>query len=111
MFSLHCFPPVARISWLTYVDEITCAHKLSSNGNCLFAVQTSKMRYAAAYYLSSLSGSTPTAKDIERILASVGIDCDAERAQCIVSSMAGKQVDSIIELGELLLLTIYRVSI
>lgn len=58
------------------------------------------MRYAAAYYLASLSGSTPSAKDIERILASVGIDCDAERAQMIVSAMAGKNIDEVIEEGK-----------
>merc|ERR1712008_281675 len=38
----------------------------------------SSMRYVAAYCLAALGGATPSAKDIEKILSSVGVDCDAD---------------------------------
>lgn len=59
------------------------------------------MRYGAAYLLAALSGSAPSAKDIEKILSSVGVDCDAAQAKQIVEAMSGKQVDDVIAEGML----------
>ena len=58
------------------------------------------MRYGAAYLLAALSGSAPSAKDIEKILASVGVDCDAAQAKAIVAAMQGKDVNEVIAEGK-----------
>merc|ERR1739843_15828 len=57
------------------------------------------MRYGAAYMLAALSGETPTARDIEKILGSVGIDCDAALAKQVVEAFAGKDVNEVVAEG------------
>merc|ERR1711872_103384 len=60
---------------------------------------TSSMRYVAAYCLAALSGSTPSVKDIEKVLSSVGVDCDADQAKKVVSELEGKVLDDLIAEG------------
>lgn len=58
------------------------------------------MRYVAAYCLFALSGKTPSAKDLEKMLGSVGVDCDAEKAKKVVSELDGKDLQELIKEGE-----------
>ena len=49
------------------------------------------MKYIAAYLLSQLAGTeSPSAKDINKILASVGIEADAARVQALLTEVSGK---------------------
>ncbi|XP_018427607.1 PREDICTED: 60S acidic ribosomal protein P2-like [Nanorana parkeri] len=58
------------------------------------------MRYMAAYLLATLGGnSSPSAKDIKKILSSVGIDADEERLGKVISELDGKNVDDLINSG------------
>merc|ERR1739842_56385 len=57
------------------------------------------MRYVAAYCLAALGGATPSAKDIEKILSSVGVDCDADLADKVVSELEGKDLQAVIAEG------------
>merc|ERR1712008_1717 len=59
----------------------------------------SSMRYVAAYCLAALGGVTPSAKDIEKILSSVGVDCDADLAGKVVSQLDGKDLKAVIAEG------------
>ncbi|XP_039605261.1 60S acidic ribosomal protein P2 isoform X2 [Polypterus senegalus] len=58
------------------------------------------MRYVAAYLLATLGGKTsPTAKDIKSILASVGIEADEERLNKVISELNGKNINDVINSG------------
>merc|ERR1712039_556743 len=58
------------------------------------------MRYVAAYLLSSLGGNTNVeAKDIKKILESVGIEADDTRMEKVISELNGKNVDEVIAQG------------
>ncbi|KAM9149149.1 large ribosomal subunit protein P2-like [Pangshura tecta] len=58
------------------------------------------MRYVAAYLLAVLGGnSNPTAKNIKKILDSVGIDADDERVNKVISELGGKDVDDVVNSG------------
>ncbi|XP_053576186.1 60S acidic ribosomal protein P2 [Bombina bombina] len=58
------------------------------------------MRYVAAYLLASLGGSEkPTVKDLKKILDSVGIETDDERAEKVVSELTGKSIEEVIAQG------------
>merc|ERR1712098_1039719 len=59
---------------------------------------TTSMRYGAAYMLAALSGSTPTAADIERIL-SVGVECDSALAKQVVEAFGGRDVQTVVDEG------------
>ncbi|KAG9467598.1 large ribosomal subunit protein P2-like [Eleutherodactylus coqui] len=59
-----------------------------------------KMRYVAAYLLATLGGnSSPSAKDIKKILSSVGVDADDERVSKVVSELGGKDLEGVINSG------------
>merc|ERR1712055_1118812 len=59
-----------------------------------------KMRYVAAYLLSALGGnSSPSAKDIKKILESVGIEADDTRMGKVINELHGKNVDEVIAQG------------
>lgn len=58
------------------------------------------MRYVAAYCLAALGGNSPSAKDIEKVLGAVAIDCDADLAKKVVSELQGKNLDQLIAEGE-----------
>uniref|UniRef100_A0A0N5A9D7 Large ribosomal subunit protein P2 n=1 Tax=Syphacia muris TaxID=451379 RepID=A0A0N5A9D7_9BILA len=59
------------------------------------------MKYLAAYVLSSMGGNkSPSAKDIENILGSVGLDVDMEEANKVIKALSGKSVDEVITAGK-----------
>lgn len=58
------------------------------------------MRYVAAYLLASLSGNaSPDLKTIEKILSSVGIECDKDKANKVISQLNGKSIQDLIKEG------------
>ncbi|XP_074659952.1 large ribosomal subunit protein P2-like isoform X1 [Tubulanus polymorphus] len=58
------------------------------------------MRYVAAYLLAVLGGNkSPSKKDIEKILESVGIDCEAENVNKVISELSGKDIEELMEAG------------
>ncbi|KAI1293821.1 60S acidic ribosomal protein P2 [Halotydeus destructor] len=58
------------------------------------------MRYVAAYLLALLGGTkSPSAKDIENILKSVGIEVDAARSEKVISELKGKKIEEVIASG------------
>ncbi|XP_005812593.1 60S acidic ribosomal protein P2-like [Xiphophorus maculatus] len=58
------------------------------------------MRYVAAYLLAALGGNgNPEAKDIKKILESVGIEADDTRMNKVISELKGKNVDEVIATG------------
>lgn len=62
------------------------------------------MRYIAAYMLAQLGGHhDPTPKDIEKIITSVGIECDKKRAEKVCNDLKGKKLEDLIAKGFLVL--------
>merc|ERR1712112_70145 len=58
------------------------------------------MRYVAAYLLSALGGNTnPEAKEIKKILESVGIEADDTKMEKVIKELHGKNVDEVIAQG------------
>jgi large subunit ribosomal protein LP2 len=58
------------------------------------------MRYTAAYLLAVLGGnSSPDVAAIAKILGSVGIECDENRAQKVIDACKGQDVNEIIAKG------------
>jgi len=58
------------------------------------------MRYIAAYLLLQIGGNTsPGAGDITKLLSTVGIDCDKERLDKLLSELEGKSIDDLIAAG------------
>uniref|UniRef100_A0A8D0GSB6 Large ribosomal subunit protein P2 n=1 Tax=Sphenodon punctatus TaxID=8508 RepID=A0A8D0GSB6_SPHPU len=58
------------------------------------------MRYVAAYLLAVLGGNnSPTAKNIKKILDSVGIDADNDRINKVINELSGKDVDDVVNSG------------
>ena len=65
------------------------------------------MRYVAAYLLANLSGSAdPDLKAIEKILSSVGIECDKDKANKVIAELKGKSVEDLIKQGTAKLATV-----
>nr|XP_042093756.1 60S acidic ribosomal protein P2 isoform X1 [Ovis aries] len=59
------------------------------------------MRYVASYLLAALGGnSSPSAKDIKKILDSVGIEADDDRLNKVISELNGKNIEDVIAQGE-----------
>ncbi|XP_006893411.1 PREDICTED: 60S acidic ribosomal protein P2 [Elephantulus edwardii] len=55
------------------------------------------MRYVASYLLAALGGnSSPSAKDIKKILDSVGIEADDDRLNKVISELSGKNIEDVI---------------
>ncbi|CAJ0967128.1 unnamed protein product [Ranitomeya imitator] len=60
-----------------------------------------KMRYVASYLLALLGGNdNPSINDLKKILESVGIELDKERAEKVVSELKGKKIDDVIAQGK-----------
>lgn len=58
------------------------------------------MRYIAAYLLLQIGGNaSPKAGDITKLLSSVGIDCDSDRLDKLLSELEGKSIDELIAAG------------
>jgi len=54
------------------------------------------MKHLAAYLLLSLGGnSSPSAKDIKKLLDSVGIEADDERLGKLISELKGKDLEEV----------------
>ncbi|KAK8841707.1 60S acidic ribosomal protein P2 [Tritrichomonas musculus] len=58
------------------------------------------MKYIAAYMLAKLGNENPTIEDIKRIIESVGIEFDEKKAEEIVSKLAGKDLNQVIDNGK-----------
>uniref|UniRef100_A0A2K5HDI7 Large ribosomal subunit protein P2 n=1 Tax=Colobus angolensis palliatus TaxID=336983 RepID=A0A2K5HDI7_COLAP len=53
--------------------------------------------YVASYLLAALGGnSSPSAKDIKKILDSVGIEADDDRLNKVISELNGKNIEDVI---------------
>jgi large subunit ribosomal protein LP2 len=58
------------------------------------------MKYLSAYLLCQLGGNeTPTAKDIKKVLSSVGIETEDAKLDSLISSLAGKNMTEVIAEG------------
>ena len=58
------------------------------------------MRYVAAYLLATLGGNaSPSVDDLKKILGSVGIELDADRAKKVVGELTGKNIEEVIAAG------------
>ncbi|XP_063294064.1 large ribosomal subunit protein P2 [Pelobates fuscus] len=58
------------------------------------------MRYISAYLLAVLGGNDkPSIKDLKKILDSVGIETDDERAEKVVGELNGKSIEEVIAQG------------
>ena len=54
------------------------------------------MKHLAAYLLLGLAGnSSPSAKDIKKVLSSVGIEADDERLDKLLSELEGKDINEV----------------
>lgn len=60
-----------------------------------------RMRYVAAYMLAVMGGNdNPTAKDIERIVGSVGIECEPDKLAIVLKELKGKNLEELIQKGK-----------
>ncbi|KAG6821194.1 hypothetical protein H0H93_004014 [Arthromyces matolae] len=58
------------------------------------------MKYLAAYLLLQIGGkASPSVADISKLLGSVGIEADSDRAQALISELEGKNIDEVIAAG------------
>uniref|UniRef100_A0A8C8TJY2 Large ribosomal subunit protein P2 n=1 Tax=Peromyscus maniculatus bairdii TaxID=230844 RepID=A0A8C8TJY2_PERMB len=58
------------------------------------------MCYVASYLLATFGGnSSPSAKDIKKILDSVGIEADDDRLNKVISELNGKHIEDVIVQG------------
>ena len=64
------------------------------------------MRYVAAYLLANLAGAEPDLKQIEKILSSVGIETDKDKANKVIAELKGKKIDDLIKEGSTKLATV-----
>ncbi|CAG5857028.1 unnamed protein product [Menidia menidia] len=63
-------------------------------------LEPNRMRYVAAYLLAALGGNeSPEAKDIKKILESVGIESEETRLEKVISELKGKNVEEVIATG------------
>jgi hypothetical protein len=70
-----------------------CTLRTSTN-KLLFVV--AEMKHLAAYLLLALGGnSSPSAKDITKVLASVGVEPDTERLEILISELKGKDLQEV----------------
>ena len=55
-----------------------------------------QMRHIAAYLLLQIGGNTsPSAKDVKKVLAAVGIEADDERLDKLISELKGKDINDV----------------
>ncbi|XP_043753102.1 60S acidic ribosomal protein P2-like [Cervus elaphus] len=61
---------------------------------------TAETRYVASYLLATLGGnSSPSAKDIKKILDSVGIEADDDQLNKVISELNGKNIEDVTAQG------------
>jgi len=64
------------------------------------------MKHLAAYLLLSLGGKNPTAKEIKKLLNTVGIEADDDRLTNLIQELDGKDVNELIAEGSLKLASV-----
>jgi large subunit ribosomal protein LP2 len=58
------------------------------------------MRHIAAYLLLQIGGNaSPSAADVSKVLAAVGIDADESRLDTLISELKGKDINELIAEG------------
>ncbi len=57
------------------------------------------MRYVAAAMLVSMAGNELTRANIQRILESVGVECEDDKLQIVLDQLKGKDVNELIAAG------------
>ncbi|GMH39973.1 hypothetical protein BSKO_07877 [Bryopsis sp. KO-2023] len=58
------------------------------------------MKVVAAYLLAQLGGnSSPSKKDLEKILSSVGAEADSDRIDALLSELEGKDIHEVLAAG------------
>jgi large subunit ribosomal protein LP2 len=58
------------------------------------------MKHVAAYMLATLGGvEQPSVADIKKILSAAGIQTEVERAEQLVASLSGKNVEEVVAAG------------
>ena len=57
------------------------------------------MRYVAAALLLQLAGEEASAEKIEKILGSVGVECDKENMDLVLNNIKGKNIEELIAEG------------
>lgn len=58
------------------------------------------MRYVAAYLLAVLGGNeSPSAKDVKKILDSVGVEADDSNLKIVIDNLKGKNLEELISEG------------
>merc|ERR1712102_21089 len=68
--------------------------------SCLQDLKFLRMRYVAAYLLCALGGNdSPSAKDLEKVLSSVGIEAEAAQIKKVIDELKGKDVEELIAAG------------
>jgi hypothetical protein len=56
----------------------------------------SQMRHIAAYLLLQIGGnSSPSARDVKKVLSAVGIEADDDRLDKLISELEGKDVNQV----------------
>lgn len=54
------------------------------------------MKHLAAYLLLGIGGnSSPSAKDVKKVLGSVGIEADADRLAKLIEELKGKDINEV----------------
>lgn len=54
------------------------------------------MRHLAAYLLLQIGGNaSPSAADVKKVLGAVGIECDDDRLESLISEISGKDVNEV----------------
>jgi large subunit ribosomal protein LP2 len=54
------------------------------------------MRHIAAYLLLQIGGNaSPSAADVQKVLAAVGIEADDERLEKLISELDGKDINAV----------------
>ena len=58
------------------------------------------MKHLAAYLLLNLGGNpSPSVEEISGVLASVGIECDTDRAETLLKELEGKDINQVCVIG------------
>merc|ERR1712071_598752 len=69
--------------------------------HCFVSKNDLNMRYVAAYLLAVLGGnSSPSTLDVKKIIESVGVGYDEEKASMVCKNLEGKDINELIELGK-----------
>ncbi|KAJ8332371.1 hypothetical protein SKAU_G00425440 [Synaphobranchus kaupii] len=98
--SLFSLLPSGRSSTFLFRKPCPFLSAAASFLEARFNYLSVKMRYVAAYLLAALGGNdSPQAKDIKKILDSVGIEADDTRMDKVINELNGKNVEEVIAQG------------